>query len=523
MTAFLIGVDLGTTGGKAVLVDEHGEVRGTAWREYPMHRPQAGWAENDPEDWVRATAGMIRDVVASSGVSADSVKAVSIVAQRDPVVLLDAGGEVLTPSISWLDRRDQDETEAIFRDLGRTHIIEVTGVVPVPALTLPNLVWTRRHLPDVWRRARHAVFVKDYVIYRLTGEIATDFSTQSRSLLNDIATNNWSTEICEYAKIPVELLPEVKYEPVAPRAVLDAKAAAALGLPAGTILAAGGGDDQSAALGSGAVATGDISAGTGTASCWRVVSDRAIADPAGRADLSVHVAPGRYLYEMTIAGTGLSLRWFRDVFGAVVTEGTTPSATYDALVEEAMQVPPGADGLVFYPYLDGSRVPYFNEDASGVFFGITATHRRAHFVRAILEGVAYQYPALAHLVTEYSNRIGMISIVDGEARSRAWNSMKADVLGLPIRTTHTVEAAAIGSAILAGVAGGVFPSIEAGVEKLVSTGEVFEPDPARHEIYERERARYEAVYRHLDVAFHDARSAGRKPGAVKEGAIGMLA
>jgi len=188
-----------------------------------------------------------------------------------------------------------------------------------------------------------------------------------------------------------------------------------------------------------------------------------------------------------------------------------------------MQVPPGADGLIFYPFLDGSRVPYFNEDASGVFFGMTATHRRAHFIRAILEGVAYQYPAVVKLVQEYTSRIGMISIVDGEARSHAWNSIKADVLGLPIRTTRTVEAAAIGSAILAGVAGGIFPSVDAGAATLVSTGEVFEPDPARHEVYERERQRYEAVYRHLDVAFHDARSAGRQPGGVKEGAIGMLA
>lgn len=522
MTDCVIGVDLGTTGGKAILADEHGDVRGTSWREYPLHRPQAGWAENDPDDWVRATAAMIRDVVASAGVGPESVKAVSIVAQRDPVVLIDAAGEVLTPSISWLDRRDPEETEALFRDLGRTHIIEVTGVVPVPALTLPNLVWTRRHLPDIWRRARHAIFVKDYVIYRLTGEIATDYSTQSRSLLNDYRTNNWSDEICAFAQIPLELLPEVKYNPWAPRAVLDHKAAQMLGLRAGTILSAGGGDDQSAALGSGVVATGDVSAGTGTASCWRVVSDRAVADPAGRADLSVHVVPGRYLYEMTIAGTGLSLRWFRDVFGAVVADKTAPSATYDALVDEAMEVPPGADGLIFYPFLEGSRLPYNNQDAKGVFFGITATHRRAHFVRAILEGVAYQYPPLVDLVGHYTSNVGMISIVDGEARSRAWNAIKADVMGRPIRTTRTVEAAAVGSAILAGVAGGIFSSVEAGAAALVATGEVFEPDPARHAVYERERQRYEAVYRHLDLAFHDARAADRKPGWVKEDAIGML-
>jgi len=195
MTA-VVGVDLGTTGGKAVLVNEHGEVLGTAWREYPMHRPHAGWAENDPDDWVRAAEGMVRDVVAGSGVDPASVKAVSFVAQRDPVVLIDDAGEVLTPSISWLDRRDPEETDGLFREFGRKHLTAVSGVVPVPALTLPNLVWTRRHLPAIWERARHALFVKDYVIYRLTGEIATDVSTLSRSLLNDYRANDWSSETC---------------------------------------------------------------------------------------------------------------------------------------------------------------------------------------------------------------------------------------------------------------------------------------------------------------------------------------
>ncbi|HTS15395.1 MAG TPA: FGGY-family carbohydrate kinase, partial [Candidatus Sulfotelmatobacter sp.] len=158
-----------------------------------------------------------------------------------------------------------------------------------------------------------------------------------------------------------------------------------------------------------------------------------------------------------------------------------------------------------FPFLDGSRLPHFNEDASGVFFGMTSTHRRAHFVRAILEGVAFQYPALLELVAKYTPQVGQISIVDGEARSRAWNAIKADVIGHPIRTTRTVEAAAVGSAMLAAVAAGLFPHVEAAVAATVATGEVFQPDPARHAVYERERARYEAVYRHLDVAFHDAR------------------
>lgn len=499
----LIGVDLGTTGAKAVLVEADGELLATAWVEYPMLRPHAGWAENDPEDWVAAVRSLVHELMATSRVEPASVAAISMVAQRDPVILIDEAGEVLTPSISWLDRRDPAETEELYRSIGRSRITAISGVVPVPALTLPNLVWTKRHLPDVWRRARHAIPVKDYVIYRLTGEIATDTSSLSRSLLNDYRTDTWSTEICDEAGIPIELLAEPRYRPWEPRATLSSKAAESLGLAPGTILAAGGGDDQSATLGSGVVDSGDLSAGTGTASCWRLVSSRAASDPREMADVSAHVVPGRYVYEMTIAGTGLSLRWFRDQFGDP-TGGRGAGSTYDSLVAEALEVPPGADGLIFFPFLDGSRLPYFNEDATGVFFGLTSNHRRAHFVRAILEGVAYQYPPLLAMLHDYVDRLGTFTIVDGEARSPAWNSIKADVIGRPIHTTRTIEAAAVGSAILAGMASGVYADAHAGVAALVVPGTVVEPDPARHEVYARLRERYEAVYRHLDPAFHDA-------------------
>ncbi|HYM83903.1 MAG TPA: FGGY-family carbohydrate kinase, partial [Candidatus Dormibacteraeota bacterium] len=196
-----------------------------------------------------------------------------------------------------------------------------------------------------------------------------------------------------------------------------------------------------------------------------------------------------------------------------------PSLSYDALVAEAIDVPPGADGLCFFPFLDGSRLPYFNEDASGVFFGIRTSHRRREFVRAILEGVAFQYPPLLAMLHDYVDELGTFTLVDGEARSRAWNAIKADVIGRPIHTTKTVEAAAAGSAILAGMAAGVYATAAEGVAALVVPGEVFEPDPRRHEAYERIRARYDAVYAHLDRAFHDAERS-RADGAAKEVPIG---
>lgn len=508
MASYLIGVDLGTSGMKTVLMEVGGTLAAVAARTYPLHRPHTTWAENDPDDWYRAFESTVHEVVATGGVLPRDVRALCIVAQRDPAVLLDGDGAVLTSSISWTDRRDPEETERLYADLGLERLIHITGVVPLPGLTLPNLVWTKRHLPDVWRRVRTSLPPKDYLAYRLTGDIGTDISTPSRSVLNDFRSESWSDELCREVGIPSEILPPVKYRPWEPRAELGRAAAERLGLAPGTILAVGGGDDQSAALGSGVIEVGDVSAGTGTASCWRVVTDRREEDANGLADFTAHVVPGRYLYEMAIAGTGTSFRWFRDVFGASATE-LGQACSYDELVAEAAEIEPGAEGLLFYPYLDGSRLPYFNNDASGVFFGIVPGHRRAHFVRAILEGIAFHYPPLVEIFAGYVSPLRSLVIVDGEAKSATWNAIKADVLGRSVTTVGVLEAAAVGGAILAGMASGVFRSAEVGVASLVAPGVTFTPDPDRQRRYDEVRATYERVYKgFLADAFHAARRGG---------------
>jgi xylulokinase len=498
MAAHLIGVDLGTSGMKSVLMRSDGMLLRVASRTYPMLRPSTTWAENDPDDWFNAFVEVVHELMDASAVDPAEVKALCVVAQRDPAVLLGVDGEVLAPSISWTDRRDPAETEQLYASFGRQHLIHVTGVVPLAGLTLPNLVWTKRHQPDVWSRVRHVLPPKDYLAFRLTGDIGTDISTPSRSVMNDFRREAWSDEICAAAGIPLELMPPVKYLPWQPRAELDASAAALLGLRPGTVLAVGGGDDQSAALGSGVIDPGDVSAGTGTASCWRLVTDQRQEDSQGLADFTAHVVPDRYLYEMAIASTGTSFRWFRDVFGI----GPAGLSSFDELVGEAATIEPGAEGLLFYPYLDGSRLPYFNEDASGVFFGILPGHTRAHFVRAILEGIAFLYPPLVDILAGYVSPIRSITLVDGEAKSETWNAIKADVMGRSVATTGCLEAAAVGGAILAGMACGVFTNAKQGVDALVAPGRTYEPDPTRSGQYAQARARYEAVYAHLSDAFH---------------------
>ncbi len=498
MVTHLIGVDLGTSGMKSVLMRSDGALLRVASRTYPMHRPFTTWAENDPEDWFRAFVEVVHELIDASGIDPVEVKALCVVAQRDPAVLLGADGEVLGPSISWTDRRDPEETEQLYASFGREHLIHVTGVVPLTGLTLPNLVWTKRHQPEIWSRVKHVLPPKDYIAFRLTGDIGTDISTPSRSVMNDFRRETWSDEICEAVGIPIEIMPPVRYKPWQPRAELGASAAEVLGLRPGTILAVGGGDDQSAALGSGVIDPGDVSAGTGTASCWRLVTHQRQEDSQGLADFTAHVVPDRYLYEMAISSTGTSFRWFRDVFGI----GSSGLSSFDDLVAEAASIPAGAEGLLFYPYLDGSRLPYFNEDATGVFFGILPGHTRGHFVRAILEGIAFLYPALVDILAGYVSPIRSITLVDGEAKSELWNSIKADVMGRPVATTGCLEAAAVGGAILAGMACGEFSGAQQGVDALVAAGRTYEPDPSRARQYAQARARSEAVYAHLSDAFH---------------------
>jgi xylulokinase len=492
----VVGVDLGTSSVKAVAVGLDGRLVARACIEHPMHRPCPGWAENDPDDWYRGVTGAVRELIAGGSLAPGRVVGLSIVSQRDPIVLLDAKGRPLTAAISWTDRRTERQVAELCERFGRHHLIDVTGVVPIAGLSLPILLWTRANLPDVWRETRRLAFAKDYVLMRLTGRLETDVSTPARSVMNDFREDGWSAEICEGVGIDATLLPPITCRPWERFDELSADAAAELGLLPGTPLAAGGGDDPSAALGAGAVDEGDLCAGTGTSSDWRAV--RAAADPDtghARGDVARHVVEGRDIFEVTIESTGSSLRWFCDTFGVDPTADGAGMDRYRALCDEAERVPPGADGLIFLPFVDGGRrAPWYVDGATGSFLGVVSGHTRAHFVRALLEGIAFQYPPTLALLDPDGVVSQPIALVDGEARSDFWNQLKADVLGHPVRTPAIVEAAAVGAAVLAAQSAGVFASARDAVAALVRFDKVFEPDTVRHELYAERRERYEDVF-----------------------------
>ncbi len=487
---WLLGIDIGTGSVKALAVTLDGQPLAATSVEYPARHVRPGWSENDPDDWFRGVVAAVGQVLAAEGVDARAVQGMCLVSQRDPWVLLDGSMRPLRFSIGWTDQRSEAELAEFSRRMGRSSLIERTGVLPIAGLGLPTLLWIQRHEPETWSVTHRLLSPKDYVLFRLTGLAVTDISTPARSVMNDLRANRWSAEICTAAGIALELLPEISWQPWQRVAELDAAAARILGLPPGVPVAAGGGDDPSATLGAGAIDVDDLCAGTGTSSDWRLVTSQGEPDTTfTRGDIARHVVADRFIFEVCIESTGSSLRWFRDTF-----LGRGGAAGYAALVEEARHVPAGAEGLCFLPFVDGAkRAPWYLDGAAGGFLGIASGHTRAHLTRAILEGVAFEYPPTLRLIAPGRDPARPITLVDGEAHSELWNQIKADVTGVPIRTTTIRESAALGAAILAGQSIGVFADAAAGVRCLVRFDRRYEPDPERHAHYEELRTRYGAM------------------------------
>jgi xylulokinase len=500
----LVGCDIGTGAVKTILASCDGTLLARASAEHPMHHPRPGWAENDPDDWYRGLSRTVREALSAAAVDPARIAGLGVVSQREPVVLTDAAGRPVAPSISWTDARATAEADEVAARFGRDWLIETTGMAPTHGMSLAHLLWYRRHRGDLWASVKQIRFAKDYVLHRLTGCRATDPTTPSRSSLLDIRELDWSEEICGGSGIDPGLLPPISGRPWEPAAELPAAQASELGLRPGLPVAMGGSDDASATLGCGAIEPGQAGVGTGTAANWRTVMGEYRADHSGAGDVSPHVVPDRYLYEVAIESTGSSLRWLRDTLvGADGREGG-----FDELVGEAAEVACGADGLLCFPFVDGgSRAPWYADGARAAYLGVASGHSRAHLVRAMLEGIAYEYRATMSILSRPDAHPGPLSasdpigIGDGEARSPVWTQLKADVLGTTLRVPRIADLAAAGAAILAGLAAGVFEDAAAGVSRLVVWDRQYDPDPERSAAYRELSAAYEAAYQRVAQTF----------------------
>ena len=489
MSNLLLGIDVSTTATKALLVDERGSVVGVAASEYDLSTPKPLWAEQDPELWWTAAVAAIRDVLASSGASPEAVAAVGLTGQMHGLVLLDEAGAVLRPAILWNDQRAAAQCDAMRDRLGLEELVRITGNDAFPGFTAPKLLWVRQHEPEVYARVRQVLLPKDYVRFRLTGEYATDRAGAGGTLLLDLETRDWSRELLEAFDIPPEWLPPT-HEGTEVTGRLSAAAAELTGLAAGTPVVGGGGDQAAQAVGVGAVTPGVVALTLGTSGVVFASSDRPLVDPRGRLHAFPHALPGRWHVMGVMLSAAGSLRWYKDTLAGEVE--------YDALLKTAGRVEPGAEGLFFLPYLSGERTPHADPFARGAFVGLTLKHRRRHLTRAVLEGVAFGLRDNLALMAEVGlGTVGQVRVSGGGARSPVWRQILADVLGVDLVSVETGEGAALGAALLAGVGGGLWPSVEEACAAAVRLGESTRTDPdsaaGYDTIYRRFRDHYPAV------------------------------
>jgi xylulokinase len=485
-----LGIDIGTGGTRAVVVSELGQVVTAASAEHAhFASPETGWAEQDARDWWRAAQEAVRAVLAG-GVGADSIAAVGFSGQMHGAVLLDERGEVLRPVIIWCDQRTAAQCRDITEKVGTTRLIELTANPALTGFTLPKLLWVRQHEAELWKRVRTVLLPKDYVRFRLTGERAIDVADASGTLLFDVAHRRWSSEVAQAMEVDERLLPAVFESPQVVGAVSD-EGAQATGLRPGTRVVAGAGDQAAGAVGLGVVRPGAVSATIGTSGVVFAATDRPALDPQGRVHTFCHAVPGRWHVMGVTQGAGLSLRWFRDQFGAGAEDGRDP---YERLCAEAAKIPPGAGGVLWAPYLMGERTPHLDPEARAALVGLTASHTRAHVVRAILEGVAFSLRDTLTIFEEMKVPVESIRLGGGGARSPVWRQIQAEIYGGRVELVAAEEGAAYGAALLAGVGAGAWSSVDAACEAAIRIASSIEPNPAAVKKMNGRYAAYRALY-----------------------------
>ncbi len=490
----LLGIDVSTTGVKALLIDEGGNVDGTVTTPLPLSTPKPLWSEQDPANWWDGAVNSIRQVLSDTGVAGDGVVAVGLTGQMHGLTLLDEAGEPLRPAILWNDQRTGAQCDEIRQRLGKKRLIQVTGNDALTGFTAPKILWVREHEPDVFARARHILLPKDYVRFKLTDTYATDRAGAAGTLLLDVKTRDWSAEVLQALEVPLEWLPRTHEGPEI-TGHISAEAAQATGLKAGTPVVGGGGDQAAQAVGVGAVRPGIVALTLGTSGVVFASTDQPFIEPEGRLHAFCHAVPGRWHLMGVMLSAAGSLRWYRDTLA--------PDVDYDALLEPTAEVPPGSEGLLFLPYLTGERTPHADPLARGAFVGLTVRHTRPHLTRAVLEGVAFGLRDSFELIKSAGlAQINQVRVSGGGAKSPLWRQILADVLNVELVTVNTAEGAAYGAALLGGVGAGIWPDVDTACQAVVKqTGSTL-PQPETVAQYERIYALYGQLYPSLLQVSH---------------------
>jgi len=492
---YFLGIDVGTGGTRALVIDESGRVIASATEEHrPFASPQIGWAEQDPSDWWRACGMAVRKALAQGNLRGDQIACVGLSGQMHGAVLLDEQARVVRPALIWCDVRTEKQSRDLTAQIGVERLIQLTCNPALANFTLTKCLWVRENEPANWSRVRSLLLPKDYVRFQLTGERAIDMADASGTLLLDVAHRCWSKEMLEAVQMDSSLLPAL-YESPDICGRISAAGAAATGLHNGTPVVAGAGDQAAGSVGMGVVSPGAVSATIGTSGVVLAATDGPALDPGGRLHTFCHAVPGRWIVMGVTQAAGLSLRWFRDQFGTGADNQLESRVeSYEKLTAEAATAPPGCDGLLWAPYLMGERTPHLDPVARAMLTGLTASHTRAHVIRAILEGVAFSLRDTFTIFKEIEIPVKTIRLGGGGARSALWRQIQADIYGRQVETVEAEEGAAYGAAILAGVGAKAWPSVDAACDAVVRIAGSTSPNSKDSQVMEKAYAVYRRLY-----------------------------
>ena len=488
----LLGLDVSTTGAKALLVDLKGQVVSSATMPLSLSTPRPLWSEQNPEDWWDGIVKSTRSALKKAGATGGDIAAVGLTGQMHGLVLLDENGAVLRPAMLWNDQRTANQCNTIRERLGKERLIQITGNDALTGFTAPKILWVQENEPEVYAQVRHILLPKDYIRYRLTDAFGMDRAGGAGTLLFDLKARTWSLEVLAALEIPADWLPPT-FEGPDVTGLITAVAAQATGLSAGTLVVGGGGDQAAQATGVGAVEPGIIALTLGTSGVVFATTAAPLVEPEGRLHAFCHTVPDKWHFMGVMLSAAGSLQWYHDQIA--------PDMSFDELVNEAANVPPGSEGLFFMPYLSGERTPHPDPLARGAWIGLTLRHTRAHMTRAVLEGVAFGIKDSFTLIQEAGlGAVEQVRISGGGAKSPLWRQIMANVLGVELVTVNTTEGAAFGAALLAGVGAGLYASVgEACRAAIEMTGKT-EPD-ADTAVYPAYYARYRALYPALAAEF----------------------
>ena len=491
--AYFLGIDTSTTGSKALVLDERGQVLGVASSPHTLQTPRPLWSEQDPQEWWQAVAASIRSVVESTGIDGQRIEAIGLTGQMHGLVLLDGEGNVLRPAILWNDQRTQSQCDEIHARIGKERFIHITGNIALTGFTAPKILWVQENESDIFALAKHVLLPKDYIRYRLTGEYALDKADGAGTVLFDLKSRDWSPEVLDALGIDAAWMPRTFEGPEFTGCVSE-EAAAVTGLRPGTPVAAGGGDQAAQAVGVGAVQPGIVGLTVGTSGVVFATTPSPMIEPEGRLHAFCHAVPGLWHFMGVMLSAAGSLQWYRDALA--------PNVSFDDLLREAESVPAGSEGLQFLPYLSGERTPHPDPLARGAFVGLTLRHGRAHMTRAVLEGVSFGLKDGFRLIqTAGLGAITQVRASGGGTKGALWRQILASVLEAELVTVNTTEGAAYGAALLAGVGAGAWTDVASACKACITITQSTRPDDSQVGSYRKAYPVYQELYPALKPTF----------------------